>query len=53
VCETAKGGQVMITAEAASGINQTHPLVLGKMKSRRLKGVATPVALCPISAPTP
>ncbi len=53
VCETANGGQVMITAEAAGGINQTHPLVLGKMKSRRLKGVTTPVALCPISAPTP
>jgi adenylate cyclase len=52
VCETASGGQVMITAEAAGGINQSHPLVLGKMKSRRLKGVATPVTLGPLSAST-
>jgi adenylate cyclase len=50
VCEEARGGQVMITAEVANAIDQSHPLQLGRVKSRRLKGVKTPVAICQVTA---
>jgi class 3 adenylate cyclase len=53
VCEEASGGQVMITAEVAQAINPSHPLHLGRMKSRRLKGVRTPVTICQVSRPAP
>jgi len=52
VCEEARGDQVMITAEVAAAIDQSHPLHLGRLKSRRLKGVKTPVAICQVSAPS-
>jgi adenylate cyclase len=51
VCEEARGGQVMITSEVAEAIDPSRPLQLGRIKSRRLKGVKTPVAVCQLSAP--
>ncbi|HEY1653180.1 MAG TPA: adenylate/guanylate cyclase domain-containing protein [Acidimicrobiales bacterium] len=59
VCETAKGGQVLATAEvveAAGGAGSAGSdgalagVRLGRMKSRRMKGVKTPVRLCEVRA---
>jgi class 3 adenylate cyclase len=54
VCETAKGGQVLATAEvveAATGSGgEVAGVRLGRMKSRRMKGVKTPVRLCEVRA---
>jgi adenylate cyclase len=53
VCEAAKGGQVLATAEAveaamtAGGVTAVR---VGRMKSRRMKGVKTPVRLCEVRA---
>ncbi len=71
VCEAAKGGQVLATAdvvEAAAAAGSPSPssspraddsrdapadVRLGRMKSRRMKGVKTPVRLCEVwAAPT-
>ena len=51
VCEAAKGGQVLATAEvveAASAADGLSGVRLGRMKSRRMKGVKTPVRLCEV-----
>ena len=51
VCEAAKGGQVLATAaviEAASSDGALGDVRLGRMKSRRMKGVKTPVRLCEV-----
>ena len=63
VCEAAKGGQVLATedvVEAAESSGGLADVRLGRMKSRRMKGVKTPVRLCevraapePAPAPTP
>jgi adenylate cyclase len=50
VCEAAKGGQVLATAEVveaatAAGLSDVR---LGRMKSRRMKGVKAPVRLCEV-----
>ncbi len=53
VCETAKGGQVLATAEvveAAVSANGLPEVRFGRMKSRRMKGVKTPVRLCEVRA---
>jgi class 3 adenylate cyclase len=53
VCEAAKGGQVLATAEvveAATSANDLPEVRLGRMKSRRMKGVKTPVRLCEVRA---
>jgi adenylate cyclase len=53
VCEAAKGGQVLATAEvveAATSANGLPEVRLGRMKSRRMKGVKTPVRLCEVRA---
>jgi class 3 adenylate cyclase len=54
VCEAAKGGQVLATAEvveaAGSGEKNLADVHLGRMKSRRMKGVKTPVRLCEVRA---
>ncbi len=57
VCETAKGGQVLATeevVEAALSAGALSEVRLGRMKSRRMKGVKTPVRLCEVrAAPEP
>jgi class 3 adenylate cyclase len=53
VCETAKGGQVLATAEVVEAAGADKALAhvqLGRMKSRRMKGVKTPVRLCEVRA---
>ena len=53
VCEAAKGGQVLATAEvveAASTATALSAVSFGRMKSRRMKGVKTPVRLCEVRA---
>jgi class 3 adenylate cyclase len=57
VCETAKGGQVLASAEAVAAATPANGLPevrLGRMKSRRMKGVKTAVRLCEVrAAPEP
>ncbi len=51
VCEAAKGGQVLATAEAVEAAESEGALAdvrLGRMKSRLMKGVKTPVRLCEV-----
>ena len=53
VCEAAKGGQVLATAdvvEAATAEGGMAAVRAGRMKSRRMKGVKTPVRLCEVRA---
>ena len=63
VCEAAKGGQVLATADVVDAAAAASPSArgddttaapagvrLGRMKSRRMKGVKTPVRLCEVSA---
>jgi len=53
VCEAARGGQVLATedvVEAASAAGGLADVRLGRMKSRRMKGVKAPVRLCDVSA---
>lgn len=53
VCEAAKGGQVLATeevVEAATAAGELSDVRLGRMKSRRMKGVKTPVRLCEVRA---
>jgi adenylate cyclase len=50
VCEQARGNQVLITAEMVAALQGVSAVHLGRMKSRRLKGVKTPVSLCEVTA---
>ena len=53
VCEAAKGGQVLATEDAvgaASSAGELSDVRLGRMKSRRMKGVKAPVRLCEVRA---
>lgn len=50
VCEHADGGQVVITSEVAEAIGTSAGLRFGRVRSRRLKGVRTPVGLCEVTA---
>jgi class 3 adenylate cyclase len=53
VCEAAKGGQVLATEDAVEGASSAGGLAavrVGRMKSRRMKGVKTPVRLCEVRA---
>ncbi|HWD54379.1 MAG TPA: adenylate/guanylate cyclase domain-containing protein [Acidimicrobiales bacterium] len=51
VCETAKGGQVLATAEVVEAAGSALSDVrVGRMKSRRMRGVKTPVRLCEVRA---
>jgi adenylate cyclase len=51
ICETAKGGQVLASGEvcAALGDGDLDGLRVGRPKSRRMKGVKTPVRVCEVS----
>jgi class 3 adenylate cyclase len=56
VCEAAKGGQVLATAdviEAAASEGGLSDVRVGRMKSRRMKGVKAPVRLCEVRAAVP
>lgn len=53
VCEAAKGGQVLATEEVVEAVSSADELTqvrFGRMKSRRMKGVKTPVRLCEVRA---
>ena len=53
VCEAAKGGQVLATEDVVGAAAAASPLSdvrVGRMKSRRMKGVKTPVRLCEVRA---
>ena len=45
VCEHAGGGEVWVTAEVADAAGEVPGVRFGRVKSRRLKGVKTPVGL--------
>ena len=48
ICETAKGGQVLASAEVASAAAEAEGLVFGRVKARRMKGVKIPVGVCEV-----
>ena len=50
VCEAAKGGQVLASAEVVEASGPPDGVKVGRPRSRRLKGVKTPVRLCAVSA---
>jgi adenylate cyclase len=50
VCETAKGGQVLVTAEVGAEAGDIPGVRYGRIKSRRMKGVKTPVGLREVKA---
>jgi adenylate cyclase len=50
VCETARGGQVLASAEVAAAAAETPGIHFGRVKARRMKGVKTPVGVCEVSA---
>jgi adenylate cyclase len=49
VCEHAGGGEVWVTAEVADHAGETPGVRFGRVKSRRLKGVRTPVGLVEVT----
>lgn len=56
ITETARGGEVVISAETAAQIGDAPTLRFGKMKRRRFKGVAERVEICTVTevmAPKP
>lgn len=53
VCEQADGGQVLVTNEVATSLDDTAGVQVGRVRSRRLKGVKTPVGLCEVTASLP
>jgi class 3 adenylate cyclase len=50
VCETARGGQVLASAEVAAAAADTRGIHFGRVKARRMKGVKTPVGVCEVTA---
>jgi class 3 adenylate cyclase len=58
VCETAKGGQVLCSADVCSAAGEVPGVRFGRVKARRMKGVKTPVGVCealavPVPEPEP
>jgi class 3 adenylate cyclase len=49
VAETARGGQAVATAEAVEGAGPTTGVVVGKPRSKRLKGITETVTLLDVS----
>jgi adenylate cyclase len=49
VTETAGGGEVVVSAEAAAQVGDVPNLRFGKVKSRRLKGVSERVGVCTVT----
>jgi adenylate cyclase len=50
VCETARGGQVLASADVCGSAGDTPGVRFGKVKSRRMKGVKAPVGVCEVTA---
>jgi class 3 adenylate cyclase len=50
VCETAKGGQVLVSAEVCEATGELEHVHYGRLKARRMKGVRTPVRVGVASA---
>ena len=50
VCETAKGGQVLVSAAVFDAAAPTPEVRFGKVKARRMKGVKTPVGVCEVTS---
>jgi adenylate cyclase len=50
VCEYADGGHAVVTAEVAAAAEQTPGVRFGRTRSRRLKGIKTPIGLCEVTA---
>ncbi len=50
VCETAKGGQVLCSADVGAAAAGTPGIRFGRIKARRMKGVSTPVGVCEATA---
>jgi class 3 adenylate cyclase len=46
VCESAKGGQVLASEEVCTGTDEFDGITFGRLKTRRMKGVKTPVRVC-------
>ena len=49
ITETAGGGEVVVSAEAAARVGDVPNLRFGKVKSRRLKGVSERVGICAVT----
>ena len=49
VAETARGGQVVATLETVEAAGPTSGVVIGKVKSRKLKGISERMALADVS----
>jgi class 3 adenylate cyclase len=49
ICEAAKGGHVLASAEVCVAVGDLEGVRVGRAKSRRMKGVKTPVRVCEIS----
>lgn len=49
VTETAGGGEVVVSAEAAARVGDVPNLRFGKLRSRRLKGVSERVGICTVT----
>ena len=50
VCETAKGGQVLCSAEVCEAASGAPGVRYGKVRARRMKGVKIPVGVCEATA---
>lgn len=50
VCETAKGGQILVTAEVGEDAGDIPGVRYGRVKSRRMKGVKNPVGVREVTA---
>jgi class 3 adenylate cyclase len=53
VCESARGGQVLVSAELADVACPLDGVRCGRVKSRRMKGVKTPVGVRQVTAVPP
>lgn len=49
ITETADGGEVVVSAEAAARVGDLPNLRFGKVRSRRLKGVSERVGICTVT----
>jgi len=53
VCEAAKGGQVLVSAEVLESTGDLEGVRTGLMRARRMKGVKAPVRVCEVRRADP
>ena len=53
VCEAAKGGQVLVSADVLESTGDLDGVRRGRMRTRRMKGVKAPVRVCEVRAVDP